>query len=203
MFRATRKGKDDKDEFVAIKIFKYETSSFKNMLKYIEGDRNFDLRKNRRLLVNDWARKEYSNLQICQKCGVSAPKPFLHRKNVLIMEFLGVGGIQSALLEEVVVENPEKLFLEIVGEMKKISAAGLVHADLSSFNIILHEGRPVIIDWAQGVEIAHPNANAFLSKDCGNIAHFFSRLGVDCSEKKIFDAVAPKTEAWKQKVAGE
>jgi RIO kinase 1 len=189
VFRATRIGRDRKPEHVALKVFKYETSTFKNMLQYIEGDRNFDPRKNRRLLVNDWARKEYSNLQICFRAGVRVPEPYFLRNNVILMQFLGEGGFQSALLEEVVLENPQATYEDVVRNMQKTYDAGIIHADLSSFNIIMHRGKPYLIDWAQGVELAHPHAERFLRKDCANIAKYFSKLGVRTSEEQVYAKV--------------
>lgn len=189
VFRATRLDSAGKPEYVAVKIFKYETSSFHHMKQYIEGDRNFDPRKNPRLMVNDWARKEYSNLLLMTKAGVRVPAPIFCRKNVIIMEFVGVGEYSSALLEEVVLDDPQATFDEILEMMKGIMRAGLVHADLSSFNIIIHHGKPVIIDWAQGLEYKHPNADAFLRKDCNNIADYFAKLGVDCTPESVYEAV--------------
>ena len=203
VFRATRLTKDGKPEFIAVKIFKYETSSFHHISQYIEGDRNFDMRKNKRLMINDWCKKEYVNLMICQAHGIRAPKPYFYRTNVVIMEFLGVGEYSSALLEEVVLEDPQATYDDICKQMKKIYDAGLVHADLSSFNIIMHKGLPYIIDWAQGLGKDHPNADNFLKKDCHNIADYFSRQGIDADEKKLYHFITKKNweegaEIWKR-----
>jgi len=189
VFRATRVQPDGKNEHVAVKIFKYETSMFKTMLQYIEGDRKFDPRKNKRLLVNDWARKEYSNLQLCYNAGVRVPQPYYLRVNVIVMEFLGEGGFQSALMEQVVLADPQATYADIVDNMRKTYDAGIIHADLSSFNIIIHKGLPYLIDWAQGVEWNHPHAEMFLRKDCENIAKFFSKLGVDTSAEAVYKKV--------------
>jgi RIO kinase 1 len=189
VFRATRLKPDGAPEHVAVKVFKYETSMFKTMLQYIEGDRKFDPRKNKRLLVNDWARKEYSNLQLCHRAGVRVPEPYYLRVNVIVMEFLGEGGFQSALMEQVVLADPQATYDDVVENMRKTFDAGLIHADLSSFNIIIHKGLPYLIDWAQGVERNHPHAEMFLQKDCTNIADFFSKLGVKTSADEIYAKV--------------
>jgi RIO1 family len=54
----------------------------------------------------------------------------------------------------------------------------LVHGDLSEYNILWHEDRPVIIDVSQSVEHAHPYANDFLRKDISNITDFFGKKGL-------------------------
>ena len=89
-------------------------------------------------------------------------------------------------------ENPDETYREVLGLARKVYDAGLVHADLSSFNIIIHKGRPVIIDWAQGVEVSHPLANEFLKKDCRNLADFFSRSGVATSFDEVYSAITGK-----------
>ena len=50
--------------------------------------------------------------------------------------------------------------------------------DLSEYNILWHEGAPVIIDVSQSVEIAHPYANDFLKKDISNITDYFKKKNI-------------------------
>ena len=64
VFRATKLD----GTFVAVKVFKFETTAFRNMIPYIEGDPRFDvsaMRHSKRGLVKTWARKEYANLRTC------------------------------------------------------------------------------------------------------------------------------------------
>jgi RIO kinase 1 len=182
VFRAT-KG----NGYRAVKVFKYENTSFRKMMDYVEGDpRFYKPSKQKRPLVKLWARKEYANLNTCFDAGVPVPKPFLCRENVLLMEFLGVGGIQSATLDKVIVQEPEETLESIAEGMHKMHCkAGIVHADLSEYNIVVHEGKPVFIDLAQGVSVKHPRAGEWLEKDCRNVARFFSRLGVKITAREL------------------
>ena len=176
-----------------MKVFKYETSAFKKSFKYVEGDPRFKIEKSKRSVrafVHLWARKEFANLRVAFDAGARVPEPIACKENVVVMRFLGVGGVPSALLEDVVVENPSELLEEILGDVKKIYEAGLVHADLSSFNVVMHEGKPFLIDWAQGVSVEHPHAREFLERDVFNILSFFKRLGV---EKTFEEALAEVT----------
>src|SRR3989344_7162130 len=70
------KGVSGKGNDIAIKIFKFETSSFKKeMKKYVDGDRRFySGQKRHRALVMIWARKEYANLKAAFEVGVLVPK---------------------------------------------------------------------------------------------------------------------------------
>ena len=197
VFRGTRAD----GTHVAIKIFKYETTAFRHAAEYLEGDPRFNARQvrgNLRNFVKLWARKEYANLQAAAAEGVSVPQPIAHRDNVVVMEFIGERGIPYALLEDVVVADPHALLGELVAQAKLAWQAGVVHADLSSFNVIMRtvEGKkgkgaqmPVLIDWAQGVSVAHPRALEYLRADCHNLASFFKRLRVPVDEEALLKEI--------------
>lgn len=180
VFRAS-----SKQGFLAVKVYKYETSSFRHMAKYIDGDPRFRVGHSQRGIVKEWARKEYANLFTCFEAGIRVPRPIACKDNVVVMEFLGEGGIPSALLEEVVVEKPAELLEQILGDVRKMYGAGLVHADLSAFNIIMHSGKPFIIDVGQAVLLEHPLAQEFLEKDVSNVLKFFAALGVRKDKDKV------------------
>jgi len=176
VFRATRHD----GTYVAVKVYKYETSSFRTMGKYIEGDPRFvKARRALRPLVKQWARKEFANLQLCEKAGVRAPKPLAQRENVVVMEFLGEGGIPYAKLQDVILENPEKTLKEILEDTKKLYQAGVVHADLSPYNIVFAGDMPYFIDVSQSILKAHPRAQEFLEHDVKTILNYFAKLGIE------------------------
>ncbi|MFH0835934.1 MAG: serine protein kinase RIO [Candidatus Micrarchaeota archaeon] len=175
VFRATLRD----GSFAAVKIFKYETSSFKHMMEYIEGDPRFRVRKQRRPLVKAWARKEYANLMELRRVGVRVPEPLAVEENVLMMEFLGVGGVPSALMEDVVLADPVFVFDDVLRQVKLAYCdAKLVHGDLSSFNVIIHGDLPFLIDVGQAVDLKHPKAGIFLEKDLSNLVKYFGKLGI-------------------------
>lgn len=198
VFRATREDRHTGEQaFCAVKVFKYETSSFfKSMAKYVEGDPRFHIRGNHRAMVQLWARKEFANLKLCFNGGVSVPEPISHRENVVIMQFLGEEGVASPLLEKAIsaIEDPKALFDEIIEQMRKMYSLGLVHADLSSFNIIVHEGKPYFIDVGQSVLLKHPRAQQFLEHDVQEIVNFFSKRGVVASFAETLERVVRPIE---------
>ena len=59
---------------------------------------------------------------------------------------------------------------------------GLIHADLSPYNILIKDDTPFLIDMSQSVLISHPRADEFLKRDLHNILTFFSLKGVDTPE---------------------
>ncbi|MFH1199983.1 MAG: RIO1 family regulatory kinase/ATPase [Candidatus Micrarchaeota archaeon] len=170
--------------YLAVKIFKYEGPSFQKRLAYLQGDRRFKAPKAVRALVDVFARKEYANLKMCHEAGIRVPEPIANKHNVVIMEFLGEGGIPSALLKDVWLEDPAATLLLLLDDMKKMHAAGLAHADLSEYNIIVHKGEPYIIDMGQSVVLSHPSSEEFFIKDVHNVLKWFDKLGAHYGEKE-------------------
>ena len=84
------RGVTPKNDFVAIKIYRTSTLTFKHISKYIEGDPRFQTaNKTRRQIVYEWAKKEFKNLQRLKDAKVKAPCPLKIINNILIMEYLG------------------------------------------------------------------------------------------------------------------
>jgi len=67
---------------------------------------------------------------------------------------------------------------------KGYTKAGLVHADLSEYNILWSDG-PVFIDVSQAVLLGHDNAKKYLFRDIQNIIHFFNKLGVETEKPEV------------------
>jgi len=167
---------------LAIKIFLTVSSEFrKGMLPYIEGDPRFaHVRRGTRSLVYVWAQKEFKNLQRAREAGVSVPEPIAVSKNVLIMGFIGENGVSAPLLREAPPKNPQWAFRQILAHVTRLyRKAGLVHADLSEYNIMVWRGRPVLFDVSQAVSVEHPMADTFLRRDLENLRRFFEKLGAD------------------------
>ncbi|MFH1056573.1 MAG: RIO1 family regulatory kinase/ATPase, partial [Candidatus Micrarchaeota archaeon] len=195
VFRATKHD----GSFVAVKVFKFETTAFRNVIPYIEGDPRFNIdavKHSKRGLVKVWTRKEFANLSACFQAGARVPQPFALKENIIVMGFIGVNGVPCALLNEVVLQNPKEIFRKIVESVRTMFKAGIVHSDLSPFNVMLlqtknadgsYEETPFIIDLAQGVSIKHPKAQEFLERDARNLCAFFAKAGV---KKKPEDVVA-------------
>ena len=186
-------GIDKEGNKLAIKIFLTVSAEFKKgMLVYIQGDPRFaHVRRDTRSLVYLWAQKEFKNLHGAFQAGVSVPKPIAVRNNVLIMEFVGEDGVSAPLLREVQLKNPERTYRQILANVKRLyRKAGLVHADLSEYNIMIWKGKPVLFDVSQAVSREHPMSSKFLRRDLENINRYFRRLGVDVPPtKELFKKV--------------
>ncbi|MDY6774710.1 MAG: serine protein kinase RIO [Halobacteria archaeon] len=181
---------DGEEGSVALKIYRVATSNFRDMRDYFEGDPRFDGVKNdKKDTVIAWTKKEFSNLKRAEKAGVRVPSPIAVQRNVLVMEFIGRNEERAPTLREVSFENPETAYEVVVEYMRRLYSAGLVHGDLSEYNILVHEGDIVVIDVGQAVTVHHPNSRDFLERDCRNVARFFSSRGLNVDADAILEDV--------------
>ena len=182
---------------VAVKIYRIQASDFRTMRDYLEGDPRFSgIGSDKAEVVIAWTRKEFANLRRAQAAGVRVPEPIAVQRNVLVMEFLGVVGDRAKRLAEVDVENPETAYEVLAEYMRRLHRAGLVHGDLSEYNVVVTpEGELCVIDLGQAVTVHHPNAEEFLRRDCRNVASFFTRQGHEVAAEALFAFVTAEAEA--------
>nr|XP_006634464.1 PREDICTED: serine/threonine-protein kinase RIO1 [Lepisosteus oculatus] len=168
----------------AIKIFKTSILLFKDRDKYVSGEFRFRhgyCKGNPRKMVRTWAEKEMRNLIRLQVAQIPSPEPIMLRSHVLVMGFIGKNEMPAPLLKNVQLSESKarELYLQVIQHMRRMyQEARLVHADLSEFNMLYHNGDAYIIDVSQSVEHDHPHALEFLRKDCTNINEFFLKRGV-------------------------
>ncbi|WP_458185770.1 serine/threonine-protein kinase Rio1 [Haladaptatus sp. NG-WS-4] len=171
---------DDDHEEVAVKIYRINASNFRDMREYLVGDPRFEeLGGDKKRIVIAWVRKEFANLKRARNAGVRVPEPIAVQRNVLVMEFMGNDGRRAPTLADARLENPETAFGVVREYMRRLYDAGLVHGDLSEYNILVSNGELCLIDVGQAVTFHHPNSGEFLTRDCANIASFFQRQGLD------------------------
>jgi RIO kinase 1 len=184
----------NQDPEVAVKVYRISASDFSDMRVYLEGDPRFEgIGSDKKEVVLAWTRKEFANLKRGRAGGVRLPKPVAVERNVLVMEYIGTSEGRAKRLAEVRVENPETAFGVVREYMRRLYDAGLVHGDLSEYNLVFHEGQIVVIDLGQAVTVHHPNATDFLERDCYNVAKFFTRQGHPVESDDLMSFVRDST----------
>ncbi|KAL3183214.1 hypothetical protein MRX96_034266 [Rhipicephalus microplus] len=134
------------------------------------------------------------NLRKIERAGLPCPSVVLLKKHLLVMSFVGVDGVPAPQLREaaLVGEQLESAYAQTVQLASDLyDCCQLVHADLSEYNLLWHQGRVVIIDVSQAVDRMHPHALEFLLRDCTNVSKFFQRQGLPdvLSPKDLFTRV--------------
>jgi RIO kinase 1 len=194
VFRATVDG-----GYRAVKVYRIGNNVLRHLPAYAMEELSRETSTgNRARLIYAWTRREHTILRRMRAAGVRCPEPYGYLRNVLVMEFVGVDGLQAPRLQDVVVDDPKDLYERLVREIRcMVTKAKLVHGDLSPYNVLYLFGEPVLIDVAQAIPSDHPQAAALLQRDVTHFAKYFSKLGVatradEMLEQVGFSTVHPK-----------
>ena len=159
---------------------------------YLEGRRTRDSRVNRAMagrssfgreaISVQWAYAEFSALTRLYAAGVPVPYPVQILGTEILLEFIGSGDGNAAPRLAETRPDPAglaSLWDQLVAAMVALARDGLAHGDLSAYNLLVHDGRLVMIDLPQVVDvIANPRGAWFLDRDAANIGRWFTRHGL-------------------------
>ncbi|XP_034427966.1 serine/threonine-protein kinase RIO3 [Hippoglossus hippoglossus] len=169
---------------VVLKVFKTTLNEFRNRDRYIKDDYRFIDRfskLNPRKIIRLWAEKEMHNLVRMKKAEIPCPEVVLLKKHILVMSFIGKDHIPAPKLKDAILgsEDMKNAYYQVLHMMQQLfQECNLVHADLSEYNMLWHEGKVWLIDVSQSVEPTHPHGLEFLFRDCRNVSTFFQKRGV-------------------------
>jgi RIO kinase 1 len=210
VYHAISESEDAEQIHRAIKVYKTSILVFKDRAKYVEGEFRFRQgynKSNNRAMVKLWADKERRNLARIHDAGIPSPAPVALRNHVLVMDFVGdrkgksAPRLKDVRFEGLTGEEEEAkwndLYIQLLTYMRIMyQTCRLVHADLSEYNILYHEGKQWIIDVSQAVEHDHPRSLEFLRMDVKNVSDFFRSRNVEVlSERRAFAFVTAEAGA--------
>ncbi len=136
----------------------------------------------------NWQNAEVAALFRLANAGVRVPKPYDFLDGVLLMELVtdGEGDVAPRLNDvDLHPEDAREFHAFMIEEIVKMLCAGLVHGDLSEFNVLLGPEGPVIIDLPQAVDAAGNNhAFKMLERDVGNMAAYFGQFAPELKYSK-------------------
>ena len=182
------------DETRCAKIYKEaDQRSFRQAVDYTENRKVKNTRQARAMAKGTrfgreaaeaaWQSAEVDALYRLAAAGVRVPKPHNFCDGVLLMELVtDAHGDAAPRLNDVefTPEDARAHHATLLGEVVRMLCAGVVHGDLSEFNVLLAEDGPVIIDLPQAVDAAGNNhASRMLLRDVANLRHFFGRFAPD------------------------
>jgi RIO kinase 2 len=121
---------------------------------------------------------------------VSIPKPLDHNRHAIVMEIA-----KGSLLSKTKLIDPEWYLDEILKQVKITYSLGVIHADLSEYNIFVSEEGVQLIDWPQYVTLDHPHADEILERDVSNIlVHFFRKYDVKRELEEVLEEIKSGAE---------
>lgn len=139
--------------------------------------------------VAQWVATEFDVLARLWSAGVPVPYPVQKMDSEILLELIGPPEAPAPRLVHASVSRADarELWTQLVEALRVMTRAGVVHGDLSAFNILVDDGRLVIIDLPQAVDpIAHPEGRMLLQRDVANVAEWFAKRGVMCDPSDIF-----------------
>jgi RIO kinase 1 len=143
----------------------------------------------RALLFGTWATQEYTALDRLWRARVPVPYPVGHDDESVVMEYVGSRDHAAPPLVHARLDGEElrSAHRQWVDAMRLMVAEGVVHADLSPYNILWWDGRLVVIDLPQAVDLlGHPRGFDLLHRDVVNVATWFTRKGLPVDADAVF-----------------
>jgi RIO kinase 1 len=160
--------------------------------EYLDGRRVRESRMNRamanrttvgrQLISEQWAVAEFAALCQLHLAGVPVPYPVQITGTEILLEFIGdSNGTAAPRLAETRPSGDDLVALweQVVTALRVLAGLGLAHGDLSAYNLLVRDGRVVMIDLPQVIDlIAHPRGAEFLERDVANVSRWFVSRGL-------------------------
>lgn len=133
------------------------------------------------------AEREFSFMSMAHEAGVAVPEPYKQNRHVVVMGF--IDGFN--LVDIIELDDPAGFLDDIMLNVRLTYAGGVIHGDLSGFNIVVtRDGRVLLIDWPQAVPVDHVNAEELLKRDVANVLNYFMRkYGVERDLEEVVEYV--------------
>lgn len=202
VFLLDRTDPHDPAQSVVMAAKRYRTPdhrSFHRSASYTEGrsmkrsrDERAIKRKStfgREVAAGEWAVSEWNALKRCWELGLPVPYPVQVDGTEILMEWISVDGETAPRLAQT---RPEPALLRAYFEqlreaMATLVQSGLVHGDLSPYNILAAGERLVVIDLPQLVDlVGNAQGFDFLLRDCTNVCSWFTRRGLEVDPQELF-----------------
>jgi RIO kinase 1 len=179
------------DEIRCAKVYKEaDQRSFRQSVDYTEGRKVKNSRRaramekgtryGRKAQEEAWQSAEVDALQRLAAAGVRVPRPYNFLDGVLLMELVtGDNGEAAPRLNDLVLspELAREYHRIMITQVVRMLCAGIIHGDLSEYNVLVGSEGPVIIDLPQAVDAAGiVVACSMLERDVGNLATYFGQF---------------------------
>ena len=185
------------DDIRCAKVYKEANKrGFRQAALYQEGRKTKNTRQARAMAKGTrfgrkaqeeaWQNVEVDTLYRLAAAGVRVPKPYAFLQGVVLMELVtDADGNAAPRLNDVTLAQAVALDYHgtLIDEIVRMLCAGVIHGDLSEYNVLVASDGPVIIDLPQAVDAAaNNNAAGMLKRDVANITAYFSRFAPELAK---------------------
>lgn len=200
------------DEFRCAKVYKEANKrSFRQAVDYTEGRKTKNSRKARAIEKGSrygrqeqeaaWQHAEVDALYRLAAAGVRVPTPYNFHEGVLLMELVAdADGEPAPRLNDVELsaELARQYHADLLRQVVLMLCAGIVHGDLSEYNVLVDDNGPVIIDLPQAIDAAaNNNASRMLERDVANLADYFGQFAPELRDTQYGKEIWALYEAGK------
>ncbi|HHW85188.1 MAG TPA: hypothetical protein GX400_03140 [Chloroflexi bacterium] len=135
-----------------------------------------------------WLMHEYVTLQRLHALGAAVPQPVGVGDNAILMDYIGAPNHAAPVLHGVILPRVEAqtLFAEVLRNIELMLQHGMIHGDLSAYNILYWDGKVTLIDFPQ-VTLSEGNHNAFriFQRDVRRVCEYFTLQGAECNAEAL------------------
>ena len=135
-----------------------------------------------------WVSREWETLQALSGAGAPVPRPVASTDDAILMTYLGDLGDAAPQLRSVRPDRgqAQDLFDQVIRAVERMLYGNVIHGDLSAYNVLVWDGRAIVIDLPQAVDPRkNRHAPALLERDVRRICDHFARFGVRSSPAQI------------------
>jgi RIO kinase 1 len=143
----------------------------------------------KRILAERWPGQELDSLCRAHAAGVTVPYPVEFTGDGMLMQFIGDAPVAAPRLISARLDAGEarRAYAQVVDDLTSLTRAGLVHADLSPYNLLWWRDRVWMIDFPQAVDLVlNPHGFDLLHHDVTTLCTWFARRGVACDGEALF-----------------
>jgi RIO kinase 1 len=144
------------------------------------------------------AAHEYEMTRQAWKGGCRVPAPARRVENMFSMRYLGDENGPAPRMNDIRPENPQALLDEVLSGVEALAAAGVVHADLSSYNILVFDGHPWFIDFSEAIRVDRTGsvpwmrleeARVALDRGMSALRVYFRKFGIEVMSEPLVSRI--------------
>jgi RIO kinase 1 len=139
-----------------------------------------------------WMQHEFTTIELLHGAGLPVPKPVTMGENTILMEYIGGLDLPAPALNEVALPRnaAKRIFDTLIAAIEGMLSCGRIHADLSAYNVLIWEDKPVIIDFPQAVDPrTNPDSWPIFYRDVERICDYFKKYAIRVSPVDIASAI--------------
>ena len=135
-----------------------------------------------------WVGREWETLRALSLAGLPVPRPIASTGDAILMSYLGDLDLAAPQLRSIRLEpdDAQELFEQVLRAIERMLYVNVIHGDLSAYNVLVWDGRAIVIDLPQAIDPRkNRHAHALLERDVQRVCEHFARFGLRTSPDRL------------------